>query len=77
MDDHLIDADGVTGTEPDYDWKTIAEHYEAALRHLAENAFASKDWRFAQAALNAGTTAAKRIPDGVRVPADQEGAPKP
>ena len=63
--DKLIDAAGVPATEPDYDWKAIAEHYESALRHLAENAFASKDWRFARAALNAGTAAAKRMPAGV------------
>lgn len=29
--------------------------FEAALRYLAENAFASKDWRFAQAVLNGET----------------------
>lgn len=35
----------------------LALRYEVALRHLAENGYASKDWRFAQMVLNGKSVA--------------------
>jgi hypothetical protein len=41
-----------------------AERYEDALRHIAENAFANKDWTFAQLILNGHSIDAARAAQG-------------
>jgi hypothetical protein len=54
-----------------HDWRAIAQHYEAALRHLADSAHAKKDWQYAWSALVAPEAAAKRP----AMPSDLHAAP--